>query len=460
MRFTPRGLAAAAGLTLAVLAAPAFAQETTGETAGPEVTTFTLENGMRGVVIEDHRAPVVTHMVWYKVGAADEPPGKSGIAHFLEHLMFKGTDEIPPGEFSKIIAANGGQDNAFTSLDYTGYFQRIAKDRLDLVMRMEADRMSDLALDEESVRTEREVVIEERNSRTDNDPQGRFGEQFDAAIYLNHPYGIPVIGWRHEIEKLGRQDALDFYKRHYAPDQATLIVAGDVEPAEVQRLAEIHYGPLEPSGFVPFQRPQEPPQIAARRISMSDEKVRQPYVTRAYLVDSYVTAEPGEGEALAVLGEILGGGFTSRLSRELVQEQKIALGAGAYYRGLSRDMSTFNFYAIPVEGVSLDEVEAAAEATLARLAEEGPTEEELERVKMVMISNAVYQQDSQSSMARMYGLALTLGLTVEDVKSWPERIRAVTAEDVRAAAAELKIERSVTGQLSGVDGVQKAEVSE
>ncbi|MEL6280460.1 MAG: pitrilysin family protein [Pseudomonadota bacterium] len=453
----PRVAAAAVGAFIC-LSTPFSAQATEAST-GPKVTTFELSNGMQGVVIEDHRAPVVTHMVWYKVGAADEPPGQSGIAHFLEHLMFKGTDEIPPGEFSKIIAANGGQDNAFTSLDYTGYFQRIAADRLELVMKMEADRMVDLVLDEESVRTERDVVIEERNSRTDNNPQGRFSEQFNAAVYLNHPYGVPVIGWRHEIEELDRQDALDFYKLHYAPDQATLIVAGDVTPDAVQALAEKYYGPLNPSGFVPFQRPVEPPQIAARRVYMSDEKVRQPYFTRAYLVESYVTAEPGEGEAFAVLAEIFGGGFTSRLSRELVQDQKTALGAGAYYRGLARDKTTFNFYGIPVEGVSLDELEAAADAVLAKLAEEGPTEEELERVKMSMISDEVFQQDSQSSMARMYGAALTIGLTVEDVKAWPDRIRAVTAEDVKAAAASLSIERSVTGQLTGVD-VQKAEAAQ
>ena len=436
------GLGLAAGLTIS--ATPAQAVDT-----GPEISTFELENGMRGVVIEDHRAPVVTHMVWYKVGAADEPPGRSGIAHFLEHLMFKGTDEIPPGEFSKIIAANGGQDNAFTSNDYTAYFQRIAKDRLDLVMKMEADRMRDLVLDEESVATERDVVIEERNSRTDNDPQSQFYEQFNAALYQNHPYGLPVIGWRREIEKLSREDALSFYQRFYGPENAILVVAGDVEPAEVEALAAAHYGEVEAAGLTPHERPQEPPHRAARRVEMVDEKVRQPFMTRGYLTPSYVTAEDGDAHALAVAAEILGGGVTARLSKELVLGQKIALNAGAYYRGVARDDTTFAFYVVPTEGVSLQEAEAAADAAMAALAAEGPTEAELERAKMVLISSSIYQQDSQSSMARMYGSALTVGLSIEDVREWPDMVRAVSADDVKRALSELlKIEASVTGYLS------------
>ena len=230
------------------------------------VTEFTLDNGMDVVVIEDHRAPVVTHMVWYRVGSADEPHGTSGIAHFLEHLMFKGTDEIPDGAFSKIIAENGGQDNAFTSYDYTGYFQRIAVDRLDLVMKMEADRMVDVVITEDHVRTERDVILEERSTRTDNSPDGLFSEQMRAALFMNHRYGVPIIGWRREMEQLSLDDALTFYERYYAPDNAILVVAGDVTPEQVRELAEKHYGPLEPSGNPPDPRPQEPPQLAPRRI--------------------------------------------------------------------------------------------------------------------------------------------------------------------------------------------------
>ena len=416
--------------------------------AGPTVSTFTLENGLRGVVIEDHRAPVATHMVWYRVGAADEPRGDSGIAHFLEHLMFKGTDNIPSGRFSKIVAENGGQDNAFTSYDYTAYFQRIAKDRLGMVMSMEADRMAGLRLTEEDVATERDVVLEERSSRTDNDPQSLFYEQMQAALYFNHPYGTPVIGWRDEIERLSREKALDFYKRHYAPDNAILVVAGDVSPAEVETLAREHYGPLEPSGESRGARPQEPPQLAERRIAMTDPRVRQPFVIRTYLTPSYVNAEPGRAEALVVLSEILAGGASGRLYRRLVQDQKIALDAGGYYQGLAIDYGSFSLYGVPKDGVALDELEQAIDAVLAELAEKGPTEAELERAEMVLVSSRVYQQDSQASMARLYGSALTVGLSIEQVRGWADRVKAVDAAAVMAAARSLDRNRAVTGTLS------------
>ncbi len=453
LRKAAMGLGAAAAIMGAVTSARADDGATAAEPArtGPPVSSFELSNGMRGVVIVDRRAPVVTHMVWYRVGAADEPFGKSGIAHFLEHLMFKGTDDIPPGEFSKIIAANGGQDNAFTSYDYTAYFQRIAKDRLEMVMRMEADRMTDLALDEEQVLTERKVVIEERNSRTDNDPRALFGEQFNAALYLNHPYGLPVIGWRREIESLSRQDALDFYQRFYGPENAILVVAGDVTPEAVETLAKQHYGAIPRAGLATYQRPVEPPQIAPRRIAMSDPKVRQPYVRRSYIAPSYVTAAPGEAEALALLAEILGGGQTSRLNKALVLDQKISIGAGASYWGVARDDTSFSVYGVKAPGASLEAVEAAIDAEIARMAEAGPTAEELERAKTVLISSSIYRQDSQSSMARMYGSALVVGLEIEDVHAWPDRIRAVSAEDVKRAAASLDLGASVTGTLTGVE---------
>ncbi|MEM9724292.1 MAG: pitrilysin family protein [Pseudomonadota bacterium] len=414
----------------------------------PPIHSFTLENGMKGVVIQDRRAPVVTHMVWYRVGAADEIRGESGIAHFLEHLMFKGTDSIPSGRFSKIVAENGGQDNAFTSYDYTAYFQRIAKDRLAMVMSMEADRMVNLRLTEEDVATERDVVLEERSTRTDNDPQSLFYEQLQAALYLNHPYGSPVIGWRDEIEKLDREHALAHYQRHYAPDNAILVVAGDVTPEEVEALAKEHYGPLAPAGRTRPIRPQEPPQLAERRIAMTDERVRQPFVTRQYLAPSYRTAEPGVSEAFNVLSEILGGGASGRLYRELVQDEKVALNAGGYYSGLAVDDGTFGLYGVPADGVELEALERRIDAVLARLIEEGPTEDELSRAKMVLISGRIYQQDSQASLARMYGSALTIGMSIEQVRDWPARIEAVDAAAVVAAAKSLDRRRAVTGFLS------------
>src|SRR6056297_1086511 len=251
-------------LILALLAGIAFAFPARAE---EQVTTFTLDNGMEVVVIEDHRAPVVVHMVWYRAGSSDEPPGTSGIAHYLEHLLFKGTDTLEPGEFSSTVAKNGGSDNAFTSDDYTAYFQRIAADRLGLMMQMESDRMVNLRLTEEDIATELNVIIEERNQRVENNPAALFREQKSALQYLNHPYGDPIIGWQHEMSNLGMEDALDFYKTYYAPNNAVLIVAGDVEPNEVRALAETHYGkiPANPD-LSERSRPQEPRQMAERRM--------------------------------------------------------------------------------------------------------------------------------------------------------------------------------------------------
>ncbi len=417
--------------------------------AEPRVTSFTLENGMDAVVIEDNRAPVVTHMVWYRVGAADEPAGKSGIAHYLEHLMFKGTDEIPEGAFSKIVAENGGRDNAFTSRDYTGYFQQIAADRLEVVMEMEADRMSDLVISEAAAATERDVILEERSQRTDNDPSGQFSEMLSGALYLNHPYGTPVIGWRAEMEGLTRADALAFYERYYAPDNAILVVAGDVTPEEVRALAEEHYGPLEPSSAPRDARPQEPPHRAARRIVMEDARVRQPYLIRQYLVPTRVSGGAEEAAALSILAEVLGGsGVTSRLSRALQIEEGLSISTGAYYGGGAMDPTGFGVYAVPAPGVALEDLEAGVDRVLAALAADGPTAEELERARAAVRASEIYAQDSQMGLARRYGAALAVGLTVEDVQSWPQALTAVTADDVRAAAAMLRPEASVTGYLT------------
>ncbi|MCL5779144.1 insulinase family protein [Limibaculum sp. FT325] len=421
--------------------------------AAQPITTFRLGNGMEVVVIEDHRAPVVTHMVWYRTGAADEPWGHSGIAHFFEHLMFKGTDDIPEGAFSKIVAENGGQDNAFTSWDYTGYFQRIAADRLDLVMKMEADRMRDLVLNERVVATERDVILEERNSRTDNDPGALFQEQMRAALYMNHPYGVPIIGWRHEIEALGLPEALAFYRRFYAPDNAILVVAGDVAPDEVRRLAEIHYGPLEPSGNPADARPQEPPQLAARRIEMRDARVRQPYVMRHYLAPAYDPADPGTAAALTVLAKVLGQGITSRFAQQIEIADRVAVSTGAFYSDTARDAVPFTVFGVPAPGRTLAEVEAALDAEIARIIAEGPTAEELERIRRKTRTDLIHARDDVGGLARVYGAALAVGLSTEDVDRWPDVVDAVTAEDVRAAAERWLVPaRSVTGYLMGAEG--------
>ncbi|QIE56922.1 insulinase family protein [Pikeienuella piscinae] len=425
---------------LTLLALPAL--------AASKVSTFTLENGMQGVVIEDHRAPVVTQMVWYKVGSADETSGNSGIAHFLEHLMFKGTDKIPEGAFSKIVAENGGQDNAFTSYDYTAYFQRIAADRLDLVMGMEADRMRNLRLTDALVLPERDVILEERNQRTENNPGSLFREQMDAALYLNHPYGRPVIGWRSEMAELTLQDALEFYAAHYAPDNAILVVAGDVEPSAVEALAKAHFGPIPAAGVEPRRRPQEPPQLAPRRLEMADARVRQPYVIRTYLTPSRRSGGDEDAAALSILAEVLGGGgVTSRLAKKLQLEDRIAISSGASYNGSGLDYGEFSVYGVPAEGVALDDIETGFDAVMAELAETGPTDAELDRARVMIRASEIYAQDSQQGLAQRYGAGLATGLTVERIEAWPDILAGVSADDVKRAATMLRLEASVTGRL-------------
>ncbi len=410
--------------------------------------TFTLDNGLEVVVLTNRRAPIVMHMLWYKVGAADEPLGKSGIAHFLEHLMFKGTETLGPGEFSDIIARNGGQENAFTSYDYTGYFQTVAKDRLEIVMKYEADRMTNLKLNDEVVLPERDVVLEERSSRVDREPSSQLGEALRAVLFLNHPYGLPVIGWEEEIRTLTTEDAIAFYRRWYAPNNAVLIVAGDVDADEVRALAETYYGVIPARELPVRRRPPEPRQNAARRVTLEHERVRQPAVTISYLAPSYQAGASEYAEALQVLDEILGSGSTSRLYRSLVVEQAVAASAGSGYGASSLDLSAFTLFGSPRPGVPLDKVEAALREELARLLEDGVSEEEVEVAKRRMAANAVYARDSLGSGPRIFGRALTTGETVESVESWPERIEAVTVEQVNDAAKAVFDDRhSATGIL-------------
>ncbi len=429
-------------LVAGLVAAPAHA-------AG-EVTDFTLDNGMEVVVIEDHRAPVVVHMVWYRTGSADEPPGKSGIAHFLEHLMFKGTDDMAPGELSRVVEANGGSDNAFTSADYTAYFQRVAADRLGLMMQMEADRMRDLVLSEVDVATERDVILEERATRTDSEPAALFREEMNAALYRNSPYGTPNIGWRQEIAALTRDDALTFYRRYYAPNNAILVVAGDVEPDEVRALAEEHYGPLAPTeGLEPRARPQEPPSRTPRRLVYADPRVAQPYLIRTYLAPERDSGDQAKAAALVYLAEVLGGsGATSVLGQALEFDTQVAVHTSAGYGATSLDTTTFSLVVVPSDGVRLGDAEAAMDAELARFMDSGIDPAQFERIRMQIKASEIYALDDVGDLADRYGRALTSGLSVADVQAWPEVLQAVTPEDVMAAAAEvLDKRRSVTGWL-------------
>ncbi len=433
--------------TFAFSAGSALAQTTV---TSERPASFTLDNGLQVVVIPDRRTPVVTQMIWYKVGSADETPGKSGLAHFLEHLMFKGTAKHPAGEFSQTVLRIGGNENAFTSLDYTGYFQRVPREHLAKMLEFEADRMTGLVLKDENVLPERDVVLEEFNMRVANNPDARLTEQIMAALYLNHPYGRPIIGWRQEIEKLDREDALAFYKRFYAPNNAILVIAGDVDAKEVRPMVEKAYGgiPAQPAISAQRVRPQEPVPAAPRTVTLSDPRVEQTSLRRYYLVPSSTTAAAGEGPALDVLAQLMGGGSNSYLYRALVIDRQLAVSAGAGYQGTSLDPSQFSISVSPKPGVEFSQIEHAIDAVIAEVIQNPARAEDLERVKTQLIAAAIYAQDNQTTLARWYGGALTTGLSIDDIRSWPDRIRAVTAEQVRAAAQKwLDKNRSVTGYL-------------
>ena len=444
-------------LMLAVGCLAAAATIARAEGLPDNVTTFELQNGMQAVVVEDHRAPVVQHMVWYRAGSADEPKGASGVAHFLEHLLFKATDTMEAGELSATVAANGGNDNAFTSYDYTAYFQRVAADRLELMMRMEADRMVNLRLTESDIVTERNVILEERNQRTENDPRALFGEQMNAAQYLNSRYGVPVIGWKHEMETLSLDDALSFYRTYYAPNNAILVVSGDVDPTEVRHLAETYYGVIPANPDLPERlRTSEPPQTAARRLSYPDPRVAQPYVQRSYLAPERDPGDQRMAAALYLLSELLGGGTTSYLTERLQFDQQVAVYTGAFYNGTALDDTTFDLIAVPSDGVSLQEVEEALDAALTRFFRDGVDDAELDRIKLQLRASEIYALDNVDGIANRYGQALAIGLGVDDVRDWPEILQSVTRDEIIAAGrAVLRPGVSVTGWLE-----RQAEVSQ
>lgn len=433
----PRLLAATLLLCLG-LALPAAAQE-----------RFVLDNGLELVVIEDHRAPVVEHMIWYRAGAADEPPGQSGVAHFLEHLMFKATERMASGEFSATVEANGGRDNAFTSWDYTAYHQRVAADRLGLMMAMEADRMVNLRLDLSDWLPERDVILEERAQTLESSPDRLLQEAMRRALFQNHPYGRPIIGWRHEMEQLDDRAAKDFYRRFYAPNNAVVVVAGAVEAEEVLRLAVEHYGPIPPQPDLAARiRPAEPPARAERRVILRDPRVARPYVSRLYLVPNRRPGDQAQAAALQMLATILGGSEqTSVLERRLTFERGVSISAWASYAGTALDYGLFNLGIVPAEGVSLGEAEAALDAALAEFLEAGIDPAQFERVRRQARAEEIFGLDDTGARARTIGAALTSGLTLEDATGWLAALQAVTPDDVLAAARLLDRRASVTGWL-------------
>ncbi|MGV3575754.1 MAG: M16 family metallopeptidase [Devosia sp.] len=425
--------------------APAAAQQS----PPPPVSHFTLENGLELVVIPDRRAPVVTHMVWYRTGAADDPAGQSGVAHFLEHLMFKGTAKYPAGTIESAVNELGGQINAFTTADVTVYFETVPPDALGQMMDIEADRMRNLVLPEEVIEAERSVVLDERRQRVESQPGTILAEQVAATLFQNHPYRVPVIGWANEIEALSREDALSFYGQHYAPNNALVIVAGDVDPETVRQMAENTYGSVERGPELPpRQRMQEPPTQASRTVTLRDARVSLPSFTRNWVVPSYRLAEEGEGEALDVLSAILSAGPQSRLYQALVVKAGIAAQAGASYDGSAFDYGRFAFYGVPRPGTTIEALEAAVTAEVDAIIANGISEAELERVKNRFIRSTIFAQDDQVNMAQTYGLWLTTDRSISDVAEWTDRIRAVTADDVKAVAAKyLRPASAVTGYL-------------
>jgi zinc protease len=419
-----RGALAAAAL----LAAPIAAQ-TPANTTEWKPEAFDLSNGLKVVVLPDHRAPVVTHMLWYRVGSADEAKGKSGLAHFLEHLMFKATDKIPAGEYSKIVARNGGQDNAQTYFDFTNYYFRIAKDRLPQMMEMEADRMVNLRLADEEVASELKVVQEERRQNVDSDPGSLLNEKVFAAIYPGHPYSVPVIGHMKEVAKLTRADAVDWYKRWYGPENAILVVAGDMTASELKPLAEKVYGKIPKRGDLTTRKwPAVKPLTKSVELSHSDSKVRQPDWGRHWL--GVAMGDP-EAEALQVGMEILGGGRTSRLYHELV-EKGVAVSVYAY-SSETEAPGIIGVGASPMQGVGLDKLETSVLAVTEQFLKEGPTQQELDRAKRMIVASEVFARDSQMGMASWYGQMLIAGVSLDYIEGWDERIKAVTAEQVLAA---------------------------
>jgi zinc protease len=414
-----------------------------------DVSSFGLENGLQVVVIPDRRAPVVTHMIWYKVGAADEPQGKAGIAHFLEHLMFKGTSRHPAGEFSRVVRLNGGEENAFTSQDFTAYFQRIAKDRLALVMEFEADRMQNLLLTDENVLPELKVVQEERRERIENDPSSLLAEQLDAALYTAHPYGKPVIGWMSEVAGLTRQDALEFYAAHYEPGNAILVVAGDVTAQEVEKLARAHYGPLKNRQQIKQRRrTAEPEPVAERRVTMRDKRVSSPVWQRKYLAPAARHLNRRDELALMLLAEVIGGGSQSRLHQKLALEQKIAAHVGAWYSADALDSGAFGIFAAPNPGIEVRLLEEAIDNVLKDVQAQKIGQDELDRTRNRVIAEATYVLDSQHELARIFGTALATGQKIEDVLGWEADLARVTIDDLAKAGSSVLVSRaSVTGLL-------------
>lgn len=412
------------------------------------IDSFTLSNGMEVVLFPDHRVPAVTHMLWYRVGSADDYPGRSGLAHYNEHMMFQGTQTTQSGEFLQKVASHGGRANAFTSHDYTAYFVTIAREQLPMVMGMEADRMLHLAPTQENFTKEREVIIEERRMSIENQPGALLGEEMRALLYRNHPYRIPNIGWMQEMQALSREDVLAFHKQFYHPANAVLVVAGDITREALQPLAEKYYGSL-PAGER-YQRHwlTEPPQRGPRHTELRHANVREPEFSRIYMVPGIHDKDKNLVIPGFLLSQILGGGSSSRLYQSLVVRQKLATSASVSYDGFNVGPGELYVNATPAPGVTLAQLETAIDKELDDARTLTPTENELARAKTLLKAETVYARDGIEGMARMLGMLIMQGLPPAYFLNWPDMIDRVPATEVQhAAKAMFDDNKSVTGYL-------------
>jgi zinc protease len=408
----------------------------------------TLPNGLRVIVKEDHRSPVVVSQIWYKVGSQDEPKGITGISHALEHMMFKGTAKHGPNEFSRIIAENGGRENAFTSYDYTSYFQQLEKSRLPIAFELEADRMQNLTLAKDEFSKEIQVVMEERRLRTDDQPEALVAEKFMATAYRVHPYRHPVIGWMPDLKAMTIKELRDWYHRWYTPSNAILVVAGDVKPKEVFALAEKYFGPIPARPVERTREPVEPKQTEERRVRVS-VPAEVPYILMGFHTPALTSTGHGdvagwEPYALTVLGGVLDGGQAARFERELVREKKIASSISVDYTAISRSPNMFLIDATPTRGHQTGELEQAILAQIERIKREPVTAEELRRVKAQVVASNVYSQDSVFYQAMRIGQMASVGLDWRMLDDYVKKLNAVTAEQVQTVARKYLVDTNLT----------------
>ena len=410
-----------------------------------------LENGLEIIVLENNRVPAIAHSIWYKVGSADEPNGKSGIAHFLEHLLFKGTDKLKPGEFSKIIARNGGKDNAFTSKNYTGYFQLIHKSKLELVMSLEANRMKNIKLVEKEFENEKTVVLEERYSRVDNNPSALLSEQINTALFMNHPYRKPIIGWEHEIKNLSLKDVMKFYEKFYAPNNAIVVICGDVNLEEVVRLAKKYFGSIKPSKIDERSWTDEPTQHAPRGVILKSENTAIPVFRRHYLVPTY-TKSKKEALALEVFTEMFGNPITGMLFEEFVKKRKIARSASAYYYPDGFGDTSFTISIVPNKEVTLNDIESYLDKYLNEIQKNIVSSDELQKVKKRLVNETIFAQDSLYMGMRIFGSSLSTGYSLKDITNWSDDIQKVSINDLQNILLKtFDINKSVTGYLLPIE---------